>query len=94
MAKKATPRKRPAQPKTAKRPGRPKGAKTQQLPIVKHLPTACPGCGSSQVKVVTKIRDMAHTGQVDGFAYNHVIWRRMRCVCGQIFLQRQYAAKH
>lgn len=74
-------------------PGRPPGSKTQDLPHVRTVPPECPKCHGTDTKVLATKRRRDIAGVFQGFAYDHVTWRRKRCrSCHQVFNEVEYGA--
>jgi hypothetical protein len=77
----------------ARGPGRPRGAKTLPRLETVTLPPSCPACGSTRRKPYRDgvADDLPLCGEIKGFRYNRVIWRRTTCAdCGQALTVREY----
>jgi hypothetical protein len=69
----------------SKKLGRPVGSKTEDVPVVDKVITACPACKSTERSDYCNRRELAHLGKTpDGRQYTHVVWQDTRCEkCGQ-----------
>ena len=79
--------------KPKRKRGRPKGSKTQDIPSVPCLvvPPQCPGCGNHELMVIATTVTRQISGEIRGWRYNSVKWRRCRCTtCGQTVSVRTY----
>lgn len=76
---------------TEKRRGRPKGSKTQNVPRVYVVAPRCPSCNSSERgSYFGTPQTLEVSGEIDGQAYNRVVWRRARCKCGQTRIEKTF----
>jgi hypothetical protein len=75
------------------RRGRPKGAKNLKRPTVIDIPPGCPRAGyeSTEYVVLRLAAERPLQGIRDGRPYNHVTWRRGRCLaCSQHYVLITY----
>lgn len=88
-------KKRTAKKKAAKRrPAKKKGV--EEKPFTTHIEryeprTTCSKCGSAKRSEYFNAREVAYAGEIDGFAYTHIVTRRTRCLkCSQVREDRSY----
>ena len=73
-----------------KRLGRPKGSRTRAVPV-DVIATRCPACGSSaKGHQIGTPRHEFIGGEIDGAVYTSITYRRYKCRCGQLRIERTY----
>lgn len=73
--------------------GRPKGSKNKNSfhVHVRIIPAQCPACNGTEYKVQNQSRpDLKRRGNIHGFEYNTITWRRVICLCGNAFTAITY----
>lgn len=73
-----------------KRFGRPKGSKTRSIPV-DVIAARCPACGSSSKgHLIGSPRHEFIGGEFNGLVYTSITYRRYKCKCGQLRVERTY----
>ena len=57
---------------------------------VDRHPTNCPKCQSTERLRYEGRQVFAYEGEIDGKPFNHVVWRKCICVCGQAIKERTH----
>lgn len=71
--------------------GRPAGSRNRSWPIAQELPARCPTCGGTEREVLRITASHQIAGSTpDGQPYDRVVWRNVRCRCGQYYRVRSY----
>jgi hypothetical protein len=70
--------------------GRPKGSKTRSIPV-DVIAARCPACGSSSKgHLIGSPRHEFISGELNGVVYTSITYRRYKCKCGQLRVERTY----
>lgn len=72
--------------------GRPKGSKNVQRIEAKEVPATCPGCGSTNLKVIRGSQRYQRSTQtiLDGRLYEKIEYVNKSCECGRQLRIRRY----